>query len=302
MRVRIRVRYNAPHMRRFDYFAPTSVEEAVSLLQERGDGARLLAGGTDLLVQMKEAGVHPSAVVSLHAVDELRGISDESDGGLRIGARTLMNDVAAHETVRGAYTALAEGAGVLGSTQTRNMATIGGNIANAAPSADTAPPLAVFDAEAEIAGPGGTRTLPVIELFSGPGSTTLETAEVITAFRLPAVPDHTGSAYQRHTPRKTMDIATVGVSVKLTLADDGSIGDAAICLGAVAPTVIRAGEAERALAGETPSDELFASAGELAQAAASPISDVRGSAEFRRYLIGVMTRRCLGIALERAQA
>ncbi len=288
-------------MRRFEYFAPQSVDEAVSLLQERGDGVKLLAGGTDLLVQMKEAGLHPPALVSLHAIDALRGIA--GDGGLRIGAGTEMAEVAAHDVVRDSYTALAEGAGIVGSVQTRNMATIGGNIANAAPSADTAPPLAVFDAEAEITGPKGSRRILVAELFDGPGSTTLARDEVLVALHLPAQPARTGSVYQRHTPRKIMDIAAVGVAVKLSLADNGEVIDsAAICLGAVGPTIIRANEAEQALTGQPPSDELFERAAALAQAAASPISDVRGSAEFRRYLVGVMTRRCLEIALERAKA
>jgi carbon-monoxide dehydrogenase medium subunit len=290
-------------MRRFEYFAPQSLDEAVTLLRERGDGVKLLAGGTDLLVQMKEAGLHPSAVVSLHALYELRGITFDEASGLRIGASTLMSAVEEHPTVGRRYTALAEGAGIVGSIQTRNLATLGGNVANAAPSADTAPPLVILDAVAEVLGPDGTRELPVGEIFAGPGRTTLAPDEVIVAFHLPSPPPHTGSVYQRHTPRKIMDIAVVGVGVRLTLTlDTSTISEARICLGAVAPTPIRAPEAEQALVGQPPSDDLFARAAELAQAAASPISDVRGSAEFRRYLAGVMTRRCLGIALERARA
>ena len=300
-------------MRRFKYFAPQSLAEAVTLLKERGDGVKLLAGGTDLLVQMsagggfasgeKEAGLHPPAVVSLHALSELRGIEYDEANGLRIGSGVDMATIESHPAVRERYTALSEGAGIVGSVQTRNMATLGGNICNAAPSADTAPPLVVFDAVAEITGPGGARELPVGKLFAGPGKTVLAPHEIVVAFRLPALSRRTGSVYQRHTPRKIMDIAVVGVAVRLTLAGKGdTIQEARICLGAVAPTVIRATEAEQALAGQSPSDELFAKAAELAQAAARPISDVRGSAEFRRYLVGVMTKRCLGIALERAKA
>ena len=296
-------------MRRFEYFAPHSLEEAVALLKERGDGVKLLAGGTDLLVQMNEAGLHPSAVVSLHALPELRTIAFDEKQGLRIGAGVDMATIEVHPVVRERYAALAEGAGIVGSVQTRNMATLGGNICNAAPSADTAPPLVVFDAVAEITGPGGARELPVGKLFAGPGKTVLAPHEIVVAFRLPlpvrqaGAPRRAGSVYQRHTPRKIMDIAVVGVAVRLTLAGKGdTIQEARICLGAVAPTVIRAAEAEQALAGQSPSDELFAKAAALAQAAARPISDVRGSAEFRRYLVGVMTKRCLGIALERAKA
>ncbi len=288
-------------MHRFEYFAPTSLDEALSLLKGRGDGVKLLAGGTDLLVQMKEAGRHPSAVISLHALSELKSI-EANAGGLRLGAGVDMATIAAHPVIQQRYTALAEGAGVLGSIQTRNMATIGGNVCNAAPSADTTPPLVVFDAIAEIAGPDGKRELPVAELFAGPGRTVLTPHEIAVAFQLPAQPPRTGSVYQRHTPRKIMDIAVVGVGIRLTLSEGGSIADARICLGAVAPTVIRATEAERALTGQSPSEALFARAAELAQRAARPISDVRGSAEFRRYLVGAMTKRCLGIALERAKA
>jgi carbon-monoxide dehydrogenase medium subunit len=287
-------------MRRFEYVAPTSLDEAVALLRERGDGVKLLAGGTDLLVQMKEGGLHPPAVVSLHAVPGLTGI-EAADGGLRIGARADMSAITSHAAIRERYTALSDGAGVLGSIQTRNMATIGGNVCNAAPSADTSPPLVVLDAIAEIAGPSGRREAPVESLFAAPGKTTLAPGEIVTAFRLPALPGKSGSVYQRHTPRKIMDIAVVGVAVRLSLGANGAIDAARICLGAVAPTVIRAPEAEQALAGQPPSEALFDRAAELAQAAATPISDVRGSAEFRRYLAGVMTKRCLGIALERAQ-
>lgn len=289
-------------MRRFEYLAPQSLDEALALLKERGNGVKLLAGGTDLLVQMKEAGLHPSTVISLHALPELRGIEFSAAAGLRIGAGTDAATIEGHPVVRERYTALAEGAGIIGSVQTRNLATLGGNVCNAAPSADTTPPLVVLDAVAEVLGANGSREAPIEELFAGPGKTTLAPDEIVVAFRLPAHSPRTGSVYQRHTPRKIMDIAVVGVGIRLTLASSGdTIDEARICLGAVAPTVIRAPEAEQALAGQSPSDELFARAAELAQAAARPISDVRGSAEFRRHLVGVMTKRCLAIALERAR-
>ncbi len=290
-------------MHRFQYFAPQSLDEAVTLLKESGDGAKLLAGGTDLLVQMKEAGLHPGSIVSLHALPELRGIEFDEARGLRVGAAVDMAAIDSFPAVRERYTALADGAGIVGSVQTRNMATLGGNIANAAPSADTAPPLVVLDAVAQAVGPDGSREIAVGELFAGPGRTALDPHEVLVAFRLPTPPPHTGSVYQRHTPRKIMDIAAVGVAIRLTLAPDAdTISEAQICLGAVAPTVIRAPEAEEALVGRPASEEAFARAAELAQAAARPISDLRGSAEFRRHLVGIITKRCLGIALQRAQA
>lgn len=290
-------------MHRFAYVAPQSLEEAVSLLKERGNGVKLLAGGTDLLVQMKEAGLHPSTVVSLHALPELRGIEFDEAQGLRIGASTDMATLASFPAVRERYAGLADGAAVVGSVQTRNMATLGGNVANAAPSADTVPPLIALDAVAEIVGPAGARELLVGELSTGAGQTVLAPEEIVVAVRVPTPPDRTGSVFQRHTPRKSMDIAAVGVAVRLTLASDSAtIREARIALGSVAATVIRAPQAEELVVGQPPSDELFARGAELARQAARPISDVRGSAEFRRYLVGVMTRRCLGIAAERAQA
>lgn len=290
-------------MKRFEYLAPTTLEEAASLLRERGDGGKILAGGTDLLVQMKEAGLHPSYVVSLRRLSELRGISFSQSEGLRIGAMASMSTVEGHPVVRERYQALYDGACIVGSVQTRNMATLGGNVCNAAPSADTAPPLIVLGAAADIAGAQGRRTVSVEELFTGPGQTVLSPTDILVAFRLPTPPARSGSVYQRHTPRAIMDIAVVGVAVQITLAPESDIiREARICLGAVAPKPIRAPEAEASLAGQTPSDEALARAGELAAQAARPISDVRGSAAFRRHLVRVMTERCLRIAVERASA
>lgn len=289
-------------MHRFEYLAPKTLDEAVTLLKERGDGVKLVAGGTDLLVHMKEAGLHPSAVVSLHAIPELRGIEFDEASGLRVGASTDLAAIGASPDVQPHYAALADGASIVGSVQTRNMATIGGNIANAAPSADATPPLVVFDAVAKVAGPSGSRDVPVGELAVGPSETVLNADEVIVDFRLATPAARTGSVYQRHTPRKIMDIAAVGVAIRISLAADGKIEDSHVCLGAVGPTVFRATEAEEALGGQMPGDELFDKVAELAKAAAMPISDVRGSADFRRHLVGVMTKRCLGIAVERAGA
>jgi carbon-monoxide dehydrogenase medium subunit len=289
-------------MRRFEYLAPNSLEEALAVLRDRGDGVKLLAGGTDMLVQMKESGLHPPTVVSIHALSELKRMEFDETKGLHIGSGVDMWTIATDPLIRQRYTALAEGAAVLGSIQTRNMATIGGNICNAAPSADTSPPAVVFDAVAEIVRAQGSRETTVQELWSGPGKTLLSNDEIVVGFRLPTPPPRTGSVYQRHTPRKIMDIAVVGVGIRLTLGDNGSIADARIALGAVAPTVIRATDAEESLIGKTPSDEVFDRAAELSKEDARPISDVRGSADFRRYLVGAMTKRCLGIALERAKA
>jgi len=257
-------------LRTFEFEAPETIDEAVSLLKKAGGSARPLAGGTDLVVQMKESATrfpYPATIVSLDRISELRGIDFADGGGLRIGAGA----------------ALAEGAGFVGSLQTMNMATIGGNVCNAAPSADTAPPLLVYDAEAVIIGPDGRRTLPIAELFRGPGQTALAPDELLVELRLPAPTPATGAAYQRNTPRKQMDIAVVGVAVALTLSGD-TIERARVALGAVAPT-----------------HETFAKAAAAAVEDSSPITDIRASAEFRRHLVKVMTARQLAEAANRAK-
>jgi carbon-monoxide dehydrogenase medium subunit len=290
-------------LRGFEYHAPTSLNEAISLLQEHGEAARPLAGGTDLVVQMKENATKfaaPSHIVSLLRVSELGGIEYSETEGLRIGAGVTMAKVAESQVIRERYAAIAEGAALVGSIQTMNMATVGGNLCNAAPSADIAPPLLAFEAEAVIVGPSGQRSLPLEEFFLGPGKTALPPGELLAEVRVPVPANGTGSAYDRHTPRKQMDIAVVGVGVVLTLAGE-QIERARVALGAVAPTPVRAREAEGALEGRAPSDEVFARAAEIAATACSPIADVRGSAEFRRHIVRVMTERMLREALNRAR-
>jgi carbon-monoxide dehydrogenase medium subunit len=286
-------------VKRFDYYAPASLDEALNIARDRGEGGRFLAGGTDLLVQMKEAGLHPPYVVDIRRLAELDGIT-EREGALRIGAATRMADIAAHPVVAARYGAVAEGAAVVGSVQTRNLATIGGNVCNAAPSADVSPGLVVHDAEALVLGAGGERRLRVEEMWLGPGRNALAPGEICLALELPAAPPRSASVYRRHTPRKEMDIAVVGVAVYLALDDRGAIASARIALGAVAPTIIRAPQAEASLAGQRPGDDTFARAAELAAQEARPIDDVRGTADFRRYLVGVMTHRLLAEAAGRA--
>ncbi len=298
-------------MPRFEYFAPQSLPEALTLLQERGEGGRALAGGTDLVVQVKEGGKIPipSYLVSLRRIPELRGIDMNDGDGLRIGATATMTEVAESPLVRERYRALADGAEIVGSIQTMNMATLGGNVCNAAPSADTAPPLLAHEAVAVVAGPQGERELQLEEFWLGPGQTALQPGELLRELRLPAAPASTGGVYVRRTPRKQMDIAVVGVAVLLTLGPSTGSGQASdrierarIALGAVAPTPIRARKTEAALEGKAASEELFAQAAETAASEATPIDDVRGSAEFRRHLVRVTTARCLQEAAKRARA
>jgi CO/xanthine dehydrogenase FAD-binding subunit len=253
---------------------------------------------------VKEAGRPVEYVVSLSAIEGLSGVS-EANGGLRIGARTRMVDVAADATVQSKYAALADGATLVGSIQTRHVATIGGNVCNAAPSADTTPALAVFQATAHIAGPSGERAVGLsnpTDFWTGPGRTVLATGEVVTHFTLPAPGARSGSHYQRHTPRKVMDIAAVGTAVYLELDASGVCTTARIALGAVAPTIVRAPKAEAALIGKRVDEASAAAAGAVAATEATPISDQRASAEFRTYLIEVMTRQSILRAAERAGA
>ena len=291
-------------LKTFEYFAPDSLPEALSLLQERGEEGRALAGGTDLVVQVKEGGKipTPSYLVSLRRLPELRGIDFSERDGLRIGATVTMTEAAESAPVRERYRALADGAEIVGSIQTMNMATIGGNVCNAAPSADTAPPLLTYEAVAVVAGPKGERDVPIEEFWLGPNQTALQQGELLRELRLPAPPANTGGVYVRQTPRKQMDIAVVGVAVLLTLGQGDRIERARIALGAVAPTPIRARKAEAALEGKAASKALFAEAAETATTEASPIGDVRGSAEFRRHLVRVTTERCLQEAAQRARA
>ena len=291
-------------MRAFEYHAPTSLNEAISLLQEYGEAARPLAGGTDLVVQMKEKATKfaaPSHIVSLLRVPELSGVSFSESEGLRIGAGATMSQVADSPIIRERYRAIAEGAALVGSIQTMNMATVGGNLCNAAPSADIAPPLLALEAEAVIVGPSGRRKLVLEEFFLGPGKTALAADELLAEVRVPLPPPGTGSAYDRHTPRKQMDIAVVGVAAALTMAGE-RIERVRVALGAVAPTPVRAPQAEAALEGQAPSDELFARAADVSAAECSPIADLRGSAEFRRHIVRVMTKRMLREALDRARS
>jgi carbon-monoxide dehydrogenase medium subunit len=289
-------------MRRFEYFAPQSLAEAIALFGEKGEGGRALAGGTDIVPQIKEGGkiTLPAYVVSLHRLPELRGIEFSERAGLRVGAGVTMAELAESPAVRERYRALADGAGVVGSVQTMNMATVGGNVCNAAPSADTAPALLAYEALAVIAGPDGERELPLAEFWRGPNATALRPGELLRELRLPPPPPNTGGVYVRQTPRKQMDIAVVGVAVLLTLQGD-RIQRARLALGAVAPTPVRAHAAEAALEGQPASESVFAKAAQAAAAEARPISDQRGSAEFRRHLVRVTTERCLQEAARRAR-
>ncbi|MGE3272047.1 MAG: xanthine dehydrogenase family protein subunit M [Chloroflexota bacterium] len=285
-------------MRRFELTLPSTVADCLAALSDSGD-VKVVAGGTDLLPQMKNGVTKPVRVVDLSAVPELKVLEVGADGTLRVGAAVSSRDLELAEPVRAGFTALAEGAGVVGSLQVRNLATLGGNICNAAPSADMAPPVLALDAVAVIAGPDGQRIVPMADFFQGVRRTVVQPGEILVEIQIPALPAGSGSTYVRHTPRRELDIAVVGVATQLTV-QDGKCTRARIALGAVAPVPVRATEAEAHLEGKEITTALLDEAAELAVNSASPISDQRGSAEYRRHLVKVLTRRTLQTAYDRA--
>jgi carbon-monoxide dehydrogenase medium subunit len=277
------------------------VDDCIEILSERGGETRLVAGGTDLLPQLKNGLLKPSCVVDLSGIAVLRALHGGNGSGLRLGACVTARAIETDPHIRSAYPALAESGALVGSVQVRNLATVGGNLCNAAPSADMAPPLLALDADAVIAGPDGQRRVPLASFFLGVRKTVLAPGELLLELVVPAPAPRSGGHYLRHTPRRELDIAVVGVASQITLAD-GVCRSARIALASVAPTPVRAVEAEQALVGHEVTPALIGRAAELAVGAARPISDQRGSADFRRHLVQVLTRRTLTTALDRARA
>jgi aerobic carbon-monoxide dehydrogenase medium subunit len=286
-------------VRRFELALPRSVDECVALLAERAGDAKVVAGGTDLLPQLKNGVLKPPCVIDLSGVAALRTLQSANGHGLRIGAAVTARTIERDPHVRGTYSALAESGALVGSVQIRNLATVGGNLCNAAPSADMAPPLLALDAEAIIVGPRGQRRVPLASFFLGVRQTVLANDELLVEILVPSPGPRSGGQYLRHTPRRELDIAVVGVASQITLTD-GVCGSARIALAAVAPTPVRALAAEQSLAGQAITPELIDRAATLAVEAARPISDQRGSTDFRRHLVRVLTRRTLATALARA--
>jgi len=289
-------------VKRFEYVAPKTIKEVTAALKKHGKRAMIVAGGTDLLVKMKGRALTPEVVVDIKRVPGLDEIRFDKRNGLTLGACVTMGEVERSSVVRERYAGVAEGAEIVGSVQIRNRATIVGNLCNAAPSADVAPGLMTLGAKVKIVGPGGSRTVALENFFAGPGRNTLKPGEWVTHVVVPPPPPRTGSAYVRHTTREAMDIAVVGVGAAVTLAPrNGVCKDARIVLGAVAPTPIRAPRAEGLLRGKKLTADLIAQAGQAASEEARPISDQRGSAEFRRELTKVMTERMVARALKAAK-
>ena len=277
------------------FTAPATLEDALAALAA---GGVPVAGGTDLFVAARSGRRElPHALVSLHRLEELRGVLRAEDGTLAVGALATHAELERSEEVRGSWAALADAAVLVGSPATRHVGTVGGNLANASPAMELGAPLLVHDARVEV--DGGKRTVPVADLHDGPGKTTLRPGELITRI---LVPNPGASAYVRLEYRRAMEIAVAGAAALVVLDGAGRIESARVALAAVAPTCVRAAAAEGALAGRMPSEDVLAEASTLAVEAAAPISDVRASERYRRAQTAVVVHRALLRALARARA
>ncbi len=281
----------------FEYLSPQSLQEACALLAQYGDRAKVIAGGSDVLVKMKDGLISPSYLVSLKKLESLKTIRYEKGTGVVIGARATHNEIMNNSVLQEKYRSVCEAAHTMAAEQIRNIGTIGGNLVNAVPSADLPPILIALNAQARIAGPSGTRTIPLEEFFLGPGKTVLENGEILTEIIIPDQPT-TGSNYIKFGLRRAGALAVVGVASSVTLRD-GVCQDVRIVLGAVAPTPIRAHQAENVLRSKKASQDLIHEAGKIAATESKPINDIRGSIEYRRNLVDVLTRRSLKAAIEK---
>lgn len=288
-------------MHELHYEAPTSLDQAIGLLAAAGDDGRMLAGGTDLIIQMRAGVREPGQVIDAKKIPELQTLSYDAQSGLRLGAALACCEIIDNPTVRQHYPGLVEAAGLIGSDQILARASVGGNVCNGSPAADTTPALIALGATCHIAGPNGTREVAVEDVVTAPGQTALAADELLVEFRIPAPPAKAADCYQRFIPRNEMDIAVVGVGSCVAL-DGDTCSAARIGLGAVAARPLLAKEAGAALVGKPLDAAAIDAAAKLAQAAASPISDMRGTAEFRTHLVGVLTRRTLEEAAARARA
>ena len=288
---------------KIDYIRPKTIGEACHLLQQYQSKAKILAGGTDLLTRLKKREITPEILIDLKGIPELNKIVLNKDGSLIIGALTTIQTLEDSALIKERYGVLHQAATQLGSTQVRHMGTIGGNLCNAAPSAETAPALIGVGAKARVIGASGTRTALVEDFFTGPGKTVLKEDEFLIDLELPRFMPKTAGVYLKHTLRRAMDIAMVGIAVVVNLNSEGSVfQDVRIVMGAVAPIPMRAKEAEDSVRGKPMSIKLAEEAAELASEVAKPISDIRASSEYRRKMIRVLTVDAIQRAWELAKA
>ena len=281
------------------YEAPQTLQAAVALLAGATGPARILAGGTDVIVQMETDLIEPSLIVDITKIPEVRQISQES-GGFRIGAAVPGMEIMGHAALCKAWPGVLDGVKLIGSIQVRGRASIGGNLCNGSPAADSVPPLIAAGAIARIVGSKGIREVPVEQIPAGPGKTSLAKDEIIVSFLLPARPPHSGDAYQRFTPRTEMDIAVVGAGVNLTLDEKGVCTQVRVSIGAVAERALLVPEAATALIGSKVDEAALLRLAAAASAACRPIDDKRGTKAYRIKVAGVLAKRAASIALDRA--
>lgn len=287
-------------MHAISYESPSTIDQAVSLLKAHGESARALCGGTDILIQMRAGIRRPEHLVDVKNIKELCQLSFDVKRGLRLGAAVSCIEIYESELMHRHYPGLTEAAHLIGSLQIQSRASVGGNLCNGSPAADTTPALIALDARARVVGPRGEREVPVEKFIVSPQRTVLEPNELLVEFLIPAPAAHSSDAYLRFIPRNEMDIAVVGVGASITL-DGDKVKAARIALGAVGPTPLVADKAAESLIGKKLDNASLEAAGRLASETATPIDDMRGTAEFRRHITGVLTRRTLAIAAERAQ-
>lgn len=282
------------------YEAPDSLDAAVALLSKAGGDARVFAGGTDVIVQMQGEMIDPDLLVDIKNIPDLHGIEEDGDGW-RIGAAVSAMEILDHDGFTSAWPGVVEGVSLIGSIQVKGRATLAGNLCNASPAADSVPAMIAADAVATVVGPDGRREVAVEDVATGPGATSLKKGEVLVSISFPKRPPHSGDGYLRLTPRTEMDIAVVGSGVNLTLDDSGKCTAARVSICAVAPTVLLVDDAAKALIGTSVDGAALENMAAAVRAACNPISDKRGTREYRIKTAGVIARRAAANALERAR-
>ena len=282
------------------YEAPTTVDQAVALLKHSGNASRILAGGTDLLVQLRSGVIEPELIVDIKKIAEVRSILKE-DGKFRVGAAVTGAELGEHGDLKAAWPGVVEAAELIGSTQIQGRASLGGNLCNASPAADAVPALVAAGAVCMIAGPNGRRELPVEAICTGPGQTSLSPGEFVVSFLFPIPKPRSSDAYLRFIPRTEMDIAVVGVGIHLTLNAENVCSDARVAVGAVAPTVLLVEESAAALVGAMVDDAGIDKMMAAVRDSCDPIDDKRGTVVFRTQVAGVLAGRVCRIALQRAR-
>jgi len=282
-----------------EYFAAATIDEAVGLLADQDVDTRVLAGGTDLLAQIRTGRMRPQRIVDLKKIPELC-LLEEDDQGFRVGAAVPGAEIGEHPSLREHWPGVVEAAELIGSTQIQGRASLGGNLCNASPAADTVPALIAAEAICSVVGPQGRREVPVAEIVTGPGQTSLAPGEIVMHFSLGRRVPRSSDAYLRLIPRSEMDIAVVGAGVALSLDEDGRCSACRVVLGAVAPTALLVLPAAEALVGRFVDDEALSDLASAASAAARPIDDMRGTREYRIRVSGVLARRAAAAAAQRA--